>query len=143
MIVVDANILIYAANRDAPEASRALELLEGYGNGDEPWYLTWGVIYEFFRVVTHRTIRRPLTASEGWNFLSDFMAAPTLSILEPTARHFDVLREVIDEVPDLSGNLMFDLRTAVLMREHGIRRIVTHDGDFARFPFLEVVDPLA
>ena len=36
-----------------------------------------------------------------------------------------------------------DAHTAILMHEHGIRRIVTRDADFHRFPFLEVVDPLA
>jgi predicted nucleic acid-binding protein len=35
-----------------------------------------------------------------------------------------------------------DARTAILMREHGIRRICTRDTDFHRFPFLEVIDPL-
>jgi predicted nucleic acid-binding protein len=41
------------------------------------------------------------------------------------------------------GNLFHDVHTAALMREHGIKRIVTRDTDFQRFPFLEVVDPLA
>lgn len=27
--------------------------------------------------------------------------------------------------------------------EHGIRRIYTRDTDFHRFPFLDVIDPLA
>ena len=35
-----------------------------------------------------------------------------------------------------------DAETAVLMREHGIRRICTRDTDFHRFSFIEVVDPL-
>ena len=35
-----------------------------------------------------------------------------------------------------------DAHTAILMREHGIRRIRTRDMDFHRFGFLEVVDPL-
>jgi predicted nucleic acid-binding protein len=35
-----------------------------------------------------------------------------------------------------------DVQTAVLMREHGIRRICTRDIDDYRFPFLEPVDPL-
>lgn len=46
-------------------------------------------------------------------------------------------------MPLLSGNLFHDAHTATLMLEHGIRRIVTRDMDFHRFPFLEVVDPLA
>jgi predicted nucleic acid-binding protein len=52
------------------------------------------------------------------------------------------LAEVADEVPQLGGNLMHDAATAVLMREHGIRRICTRDTDFHRFTFLEPVDPL-
>ena len=50
--------------------------------------------------------------------------------------------DVVSEVPMIAGNLWHDAETAVLMREHGIRRISTRDTDFARFPFLEVVDPL-
>ncbi len=34
------------------------------------------------------------------------------------------------------------MHTAVLMREHRIRRIVTRDADFHRFTFLAAVDPL-
>ena len=37
---------------------------------------------------------------------------------------------------------MHDAETAVLMREHGIRRVCTRDTDFHRFAFLEVVDPM-
>jgi hypothetical protein len=36
-----------------------------------------------------------------------------------------------------------DVHIAILMREHGIRRIVTNDADLHRFRFLEVVDPFA
>ena len=46
------------------------------------------------------------------------------------------------DVPEARGNLLHDLHTAVLMREHGVSRIVTRDRDFHRFGFLDVVDPL-
>jgi len=54
-----------------------------------------------------------------------------------------VAEQVIGELPHLAGNLLHDAHTAILMREHGIRRIVTRDTDFHRFSFLETVDPLA
>lgn len=57
--------------------------------------------------------------------------------------HAWLLEAVSRQVPLLSGNLFHDAHTATLMLEHGIRRIVTRDMDFHRFPFLEVVDPLA
>jgi hypothetical protein len=44
--------------------------------------------------------------------------------------------------PHLAGNLMHDAHTAILMREHGIRRICTRDTDFNQLAFLEVIDPL-
>jgi predicted nucleic acid-binding protein len=37
---------------------------------------------------------------------------------------------------------IFDIHTAALMREHGIRRIASADQDFARFAGLEVINPI-
>lgn len=51
--------------------------------------------------------------------------------------------ETIDERPGVAGDILHDATTAVLMREHGVRRIFTRDMGFHRFPFLEVVDPTA
>ncbi|HME21359.1 MAG TPA: hypothetical protein VKI44_08390 [Acetobacteraceae bacterium] len=50
-------------------------------------------------------------------------------------RHADVATEVFVELPHLAGNLLHDAHTAILMREHGIRRICTRDTDFNQFPF--------
>jgi uncharacterized protein len=51
------------------------------------------------------------------------------------------MRTTTREMPDICGNLVFDLHTAALMREHGVTRIYTYDGDFRRFPFLDVQVP--
>jgi predicted nucleic acid-binding protein len=50
---------------------------------------------------------------------------------------------VFREVPHLRGRLLHDAETAILMREHGIRRIYTRDTHFHRFPSVEPIDPLA
>ena len=55
----------------------------------------------------------------------------------------EVLYQVLAEIPHLAGNLFHDARTAILMREHGVRTIYTRDTDFHRFPFLQPVDPVA
>jgi predicted nucleic acid-binding protein len=70
------------------------------------------------------------------------LASPSLGILAETDRHAAVAGEVVQEIPHLTGNLIHDAHTAILMREHGIRRIYTRDTDFHRFSFLEVVDPV-
>jgi toxin-antitoxin system PIN domain toxin len=143
MFVVDTNVLVYAADADAPEHERCLALVEGWRHGGGAWYLTWGICDEFLRVVTHvRVLRRPWTMAASLEFLSASQDSEGLGILVPTDRHARVLAEVVADVPGLSGNIVHGVQTAVLMREHGIRRICTRDTDFHRFPFLEPIDPL-
>jgi hypothetical protein len=108
------------------------------------WYTTWGILYELLRVATHpRVFARPWNARDAWRFLAALLASPGLQVLSETERHAEMAAEVFPQVPGLAGNLVFDARTAVLMREHGIRRIYTRDANFHRFPFVEVLDPLA
>lgn len=143
MFVVDTNVLVYAADADAPEHARCRQLLEDLRAQSGAWYLTWNVCYEFLRVVTHpRVFRRPWTPSQAHAFLRALWASPSLGMLVPTDRHQRVLADLIAEVPQLAGNLVHDAHTAALMREHGLRRIYTRDTDFHRFPFLEPIDPL-
>jgi toxin-antitoxin system PIN domain toxin len=144
MFVVDTNVLVYAADESAPEHARCRALVETWRRQAGAWYLTWGICYEFLRVVTHpRVMRRPWTAPDAEGFLRVVQESPGLRMLVPTDRHAPVLSSVIADVPGLSGNILHDTQTAVLMREHGIRRIVTRDTDFHRFPFAEPIDPLA
>lgn len=143
MFVVDTNVLVYAADSSSAEHAVCRAHLDRWRTQPGAWYLTWGIVYEFLRVVTHsRVFPKPWTAREAWAFLEALLEAPGLDMLEETDRHVAVARSVLEEVPQVSGNLVFDARTAILMREHGIRRVYTRDTDFHRFPFIEVVDPL-
>lgn len=144
MLAVDTNVLVYAADLDSPYYAPCRRWLEHQRARPDAWFTTWPVLYEFLRVTTHpRVMRRPWSACAAWQFVAALLASPGLAVLVPTARHADVAAEVIAELPHLSGNLMHDAHIAILMREHGIARICTRDTDFSRFPFLEVVDPLA
>jgi toxin-antitoxin system PIN domain toxin len=144
VFVVDTNVLIYAADRDAPEHDRCRELLEDWRHQAGAWYLTWGVVYEFLRVTTHPSVfRTPWPAAEAWAFVEAVLASPSLRVLVATPQHREVLAGLLAEVPHATGNLFHDAHTAALMREHGVGVIYTRDTDFHRFPFLEVIDPLA
>jgi uncharacterized protein len=144
MFVVDTNVLVYSADEDSPFHARCREQLEQWRRQPGAWYVTWGILYEFLRVTTHpRVMRRPWSGPDAWRFVAALLASPGLDVLIPTDRHPQVAAQVFDEVPQLVGNLVHDARTAVLMREHGVRRILTRDTDFHRFPFIVPVDPLA
>ncbi len=143
MFVVDTNLLLYAVNPDSPEHGPARALLEDWRRGTRSWFLTWGIIYEFLRVGTHRQVfPRPLTLPKAWSFVTALLAARRCGILLETERHAEVLDELAAAFPRLSGNPVHDLHTAALMKEHGVSEIRTADTDFHQFEFLRVVNPL-
>lgn len=143
MFVVDSNILLYAVNPAAPEHRDAATALGQYRAGSGLWFLTWGVVYEFLRVGTHRSVfPHPLTLEQAWNWIGLVRSSPSCRTLSETERHQEVLGELIARHPRLAGNPVHDLHTAALMLEHGITEIRTADTDFHQFPFLRVVNPL-
>jgi len=144
VFVVDTNVLLYAANVDAPEHGPCRARLETWRRQPTAWHLTWGIVYEFVRVSTHpRVFPRPWSLQEAWGFVRALLASPGLRVLIHGPRHAEIASGLASERPWLAGNLVFHAQTVALMREHGIRRIWTRDADFHRFPDLEVLDPLA
>jgi toxin-antitoxin system PIN domain toxin len=144
VFLVDTNILVYAADEDSPFHNRCDELIEEWRRQTSPWYVTWGILYEFLRVSTHvRVFRKPWSITKAWDYVEAVVSSPSLGILIMGKRHVDVAAEVIKNMPSMSGNLLHDAQTAILMQEHGIKRIYTRDTDFHRFPFLEPIDPVA
>jgi uncharacterized protein len=143
VLVVDTNVLVYAADADSQFHLRCRDWLERQRSRPNAWYTTWSILYEFLRVTTHpRVMRRPWNAASAWRFITALLASPGIAVLSPTHRHADVVEEVVRELPHLAGNLFHDAHTAILMREHGVRQICTRDTDFNQFSFLEVIDPL-
>lgn len=140
---VDTNILLYGVNGDAPEHAAARAFLSSIGRTADPWYLSEGVAYEFLRVATHaKVFPRPLSWREALSFLHPLLAREGVRFLLAGEGHWSLLDGVLEELTHPSGNLFFDVRTVVLMREHGIRRIYTTDTDFLQFRGIEVVNPL-
>ena len=143
MLAVDTNVLVYAADADSQFHGPCRDWLERQRARPDAWYTTWSILYEFLRVTTHpRVMRRPWSIMAAWEFVTALLASPGLDILVPTQRHAGVAANVFSELPDLSGNLIHDAHTAILLREHGIARICTRDTDFNRFQFLDVIDPV-
>lgn len=143
MFVVDTNIFIYAVDKNCQEHKKCFALIEDWRKDSFPWYITWGIIYEFLRVSTHqRVFKKPLSLEQAWNFIEILLLSPQIQILSAGMSHVEIATRTFKEIKGLRGNLLHDAHTAILMREHGIQRIFTRDADFHRFPFLEVIDPL-
>ena len=142
-VLVDTNVLLYSANPSSLDHRSARAALERLRDGPSPWFITWGILYEFLRVATHRAVfPSPLSVSAAASFLRRLMESPSLEVLHETDRHLSLLEEELRATPGISGNDLHDAHTVVLMREHNLRTIMTRDRGFQRFKNIDVIDPL-
>jgi predicted nucleic acid-binding protein len=142
VIAVDTSLLAFAVNRYAPGHGRATAVLERLMNGDTPWALPWTVVEEFLGFVTHpHRVSRVLAARDAWAFVTELGAGPAVRWLAPGERHAAALAELLEQAP-AGGPPPPGFALAVLMREHGVRVLLTADRGMRRYRFLEIVDPL-
>lgn len=135
MVVVDTNILVYAADTGSPWHEKSRDWIERRRARPDAWYVTWSILYEFMRVTTHpRVLRRPWSAAGAWGFVSALLGSPGLAVLTATERHAGVAAQVIAELPWLAGNLVHDAHTAILMRGTGSPKSAPATRTSADFP---------
>ena len=141
MILVDANLLIYAATT-CPQQERAREWLDGQLNSSIRTGLPWSSLLAFLRVATNRRLyNRPWPVDAAWEQVKDWLALPNVWVPLPTNQHPHALARMLGAAGD-GGDLISDAHLAALAVEHGLTLCST-DGDFARFPGLKWLNPLA
>lgn len=142
MILLDVNILLYATNTRAREHAAAREWLDRQLSDIHRVGLPWVTLLAFLRLSTNtRVVTQPLTMNSAWEQVLQWLDCDPAWIPLPTERHAGVLAELLAE-PGVYGNLVPDAHLATLAIEHGLTLYST-DGDFARFPGLKWVNPLA
>jgi toxin-antitoxin system PIN domain toxin len=142
VILVDANLLLYAANRAAPEHERAREWLDGRLNGSAPVGLPWPSLLAFVRLATNPlVVRTPATLPQAWRQVQDWLECRPAWTPAPGDAHRAILRELL-AAPWMTSRLVPDAHLAALAVEHGLTLHST-DGDFSRFPRLRWENPLA
>ncbi|HEV8637478.1 MAG TPA: type II toxin-antitoxin system VapC family toxin [Chloroflexota bacterium] len=142
MILVDANLLLYAHVASLPRHVAARAWLDGRLNGTASVGLPWPSLLAFVRLVSNpRVFERPEPVADAWRQVESWLDCPPVWIPQPTDRHREVLGQLLRR-PGARANLVPDAHLAALAIEHGLLLCST-DGDFARFPGLRWEDPLA
>ena len=142
MIVVDANVLLYAHDSEGPHYQRARAWLEDVMNGEEEVGLALATVLAFLRIGTHPALfPNPLTSDEALSIVTTWLALPSVRLVQPTELHWSTLEEMC-RVGQARGSLLMDAHLAALALEHGAA-LCTTDRDFARFPRLKIRNPLA
>ena len=141
MILVDANILLYAYDSESPDHTTARRWLETTMSAEPDVRLGLATVLAFLRIGTDpRVYARPLSPAEAVAIVSGLLARPNVSLALPSERHWPLLAEVATEAK-ARGPLLMDAHLAALTIEHGAT-LATTDRDFARFGRVTAIDPL-
>lgn len=140
MRLVDANVLLYSVNSDAPHHERSRAWLDAALSGSETVAFAWIVLLAFVRLTTKEGLfPSPLTTEEALDRVDSWLGAAPAVVLEPTPDHASVLRRLLWET-GTGGNLVNDAHLAALAIEHRCG-IVSFDNDFGRFSGIEWSEP--
>ena len=141
MILIDANLLLYASDTTSVHHRAARQWLENTLSEPEPVGLAWAALLAFLRVGTNPRIRKDaFTLTEAATIVAGWLERPNVTLLNPGERHWEILREMMTN-GQARGPLVTDAHLAALAIEHGCA-LATTDRDFARFPGLESFNPL-
>lgn len=141
MILLDANLLVYAHVSTVPQHAAARAWLDARLNGAAPVGLPWPSLLAFVRLVSNpRVFERPQPVAEAWAQVEAWLDCPPVWVPQPTDRHRTTLGLLLRR-HGASANLVPDAHLAALAIEHGLILCST-DGDFARFPDLRWENPL-
>ncbi len=141
MILVDANLLVYARVSDFPQHEKARAWLDGRLGGTVGVGLAWPSLLAFVRLVTNpRVFRQPMPMDIAWRQVREWLACEPAWTPTPTDRHAEILNGLIVRL-DGKSNLVPDAHLAALAMEYGLV-LQSTDHDFARFPGLRWENPL-
>ena len=140
LILLDANLLVYAHTPESPRHVAASMWLEEIFNGSAKVGLPWPTLLAFARLMGNpRVVSTPVPVNHAWARVKEWLTLPQTWIPLPTDRHLAVISQLLSEEskPDLAA----DAHLAALAIEHGLTMCST-DGDFARFRGVRWENPL-
>ncbi len=121
MTLIDANILLYAANRSAPEHDRARDWLDSQLSGTARVGLPWPSLLAFVRLATNPlVVSQPASMAAAWAQVDEWLAADAAWVPSPGERHREELAQFC-RASWMTSRLVPDAHLAALAIEHGLR----------------------
>ena len=141
MIILDANVLLYAYDLDAPQRPTVLKWLSDLAAGKEAIAFPWITIWAFLRISTNaRIYAQPKSSTEAFAIIHGWLEIPGVVTINPGPRHTNILEDLITTCAAF-GPKVTDAALAALAIENGAT-IASTDLDFRRFPSIRWVNPL-
>jgi uncharacterized protein len=142
VIILDANILLYAYDSASPQHTKARAWIERVFSGTDSIGLPWQTVGAFLRIMTNAGLPGDrFSLTEAVQIVDRWLEQPNVRVVTPGDDHWPLLRTMIVE-GQASGPLVTDAQLAALTIEYG-GVLHSTDRDFARFPGLRWKNPLS
>jgi toxin-antitoxin system PIN domain toxin len=142
VILVDANLLLYAYDVSSPVHEPARRWLTEALSGQEAIGFSWQTMLAFLRITTNPKIfHDPFSIDEAVSIVDDWLSQPVTKLIHTGESHWTILCNLLLEAK-VRGPLVMDAHLAALAIEHDMI-LVSRDRDFARFQGLSSANPLA
>ena len=140
MIVIDANVLLYAYDRADPHHETAARWLEATIGGEEQVGFALTTLLAFVRISTDpRVYEAPIDAARAIDIVESWLERANVQMIGPSDAHWATLASLV-AAGRARGPVLVDAHLAALVLEHGAT-LATVDRDFSRFPGLRTMDP--
>lgn len=141
LILLDANLLVFAYTPESPRRDAASRWLERVLSGSSKVGLPWPTLLAFARLMGNPSVvSKPVPLGQAWTRAKEWLELPQTWIPLPTNRHLTIISNLLDE--ESKHDLVADAHLAALAIEHGLT-VCSTDGDFARFRGVRWENPLA
>lgn len=142
MFLVDVNLLLAVHREDHPDHAQVRQWFDVLLSGGERFAVPTMIWASFLRLATNRRIFSvPTPLTDAFEFIEAVVVQPHHLAIRPGGRHLELVRRMCLE-GDAVGDLVPDAIIAALALEHGAA-VATLDRDFARFPSVKHLNPLA
>jgi len=142
LILVDANILLYAEDSLSPLHQQARLWWDDQLSQSGPVCLCWPVLSAFIRIGTNsRVFNHPLSLEQALVRVQGWLDQPCTRVIRPTEQHWTIFKTMLKDGQAVA-NLVTDAHIAALAIEHGCD-LASTDADFSRFPKLKWINPLS
>jgi toxin-antitoxin system PIN domain toxin len=142
VILIDANLLLYAHDSASPQHERSRRWFESVMVDEPDVQLGLATVLAFLRLATDaRAFSEPLAIDAAVTLVEGWFTRANVTLALPVDGHWRRLASIASEAK-ARGPLLMDAHLATLALERG-GHLATTDHDFARFRGLKVVDPLA
>ncbi|MFH1030722.1 MAG: type II toxin-antitoxin system VapC family toxin [bacterium] len=140
--LLDANILVYAADKNSPYYEKAALIREKGMRGEISICVCPQVLVEFFAIITDKKrVANPITQKEAVKEIEKYLLEENIFKIYQLPTATEIIIKLLRQYR-INRQKIFDLQLAATMLANGVNEIYTFNKkDFERFSKIKVLTP--